>query len=85
MRNRFVLFSSALIVFTVAVFLFEAHLRSPRRRAESRRNIAASGPRSTRDCPAAETRSLVARMSVAISGALVPHVATLMRATTASK
>jgi hypothetical protein len=26
MRNRFVLFSSALIVFTVAVFLFEAHL-----------------------------------------------------------
>lgn len=26
MRNRFVLFSSALIVFTVAIFLFEAHL-----------------------------------------------------------
>jgi hypothetical protein len=26
MRNRLVLFSSALIVFTVAVFLFEAHL-----------------------------------------------------------
>ncbi|UFW40971.1 hypothetical protein [Bradyrhizobium sp. WSM471] len=25
MRNRFALFSSALIVFTVAVFLFEAH------------------------------------------------------------
>ena len=25
MRNRFALFSSALIVFTVVVFLFEAH------------------------------------------------------------
>ncbi|MCP3394596.1 hypothetical protein NLM27_38240 [Bradyrhizobium sp. CCGB12] len=33
MRNRIVLFASALIVFTVAVFLFEAHagatLRAP--------------------------------------------------------
>ena len=29
MRNRFVLFSSALIVFTVAVFLFEAHAGAP--------------------------------------------------------
>lgn len=26
MRNRYVLLSSALIVFTVAIFLFEAHL-----------------------------------------------------------
>ncbi len=25
MRNRFALFSSALVIFTVAVFLFEAH------------------------------------------------------------
>ena len=25
MRNRIVLFSSALVVFTVAIFLFEAH------------------------------------------------------------
>jgi hypothetical protein len=29
MRNRFVLFSSALIIFTVAVFLFEAHAGAP--------------------------------------------------------
>ncbi|WP_167552228.1 hypothetical protein [Bradyrhizobium sp.] len=29
MRNRFALFSSALIVFTVAVFLFEAHAGAP--------------------------------------------------------
>ncbi|XUJ36121.1 hypothetical protein ACQ5SK_13660 [Bradyrhizobium japonicum] len=31
MRNRFVLFSSALIVFTVAIFLFEAHAGAPQR------------------------------------------------------
>src|SRR3954466_8094528 len=36
------------------------------------RNIAASGPRSTRACPVAETRSLASRMSVAISGAAGP-------------
>ena len=29
MRNRFVLFSSALIVFTVAIFLFEADAGAP--------------------------------------------------------
>ncbi|MHC2575699.1 hypothetical protein ACVMHR_000438 [Bradyrhizobium diazoefficiens] len=29
MRNRIVLFSSALIVFTVATFLFEAHAGAP--------------------------------------------------------
>ncbi|WP_456617540.1 hypothetical protein [Bradyrhizobium sp. P5_C12] len=29
MRNRIVLFSSALIVFTVAIFLFEAHAGAP--------------------------------------------------------
>ena len=29
MRNRFVLFSSALIVFTFAIFLFEAHAGAP--------------------------------------------------------
>ncbi|WP_314960008.1 hypothetical protein [Bradyrhizobium cosmicum] len=29
MRNRFVLFSSALIVFTVAIFLYEAHAGAP--------------------------------------------------------
>ncbi len=34
MRNRFVLFSSALIVFTVAVFLFEAHAGAPQRAPE---------------------------------------------------
>ena len=40
MRNRFVLFSSALIVFTVAIFLSEA---TDVRRADDRsRNIAAS-------------------------------------------
>jgi len=31
MRNRIVIFSSALAVFTVAVFLFEAHAGSPLR------------------------------------------------------
>ena len=31
MRNRFALFSSAVVVFTVAVFLFEAHAGSPLR------------------------------------------------------
>jgi hypothetical protein len=29
MRNRIVIFSSALVIFTVAVFLFEAHAGSP--------------------------------------------------------
>jgi len=29
MRNRFVLFSAAFIVFTVTVFLFEAHAGAP--------------------------------------------------------
>jgi hypothetical protein len=29
MRNRFVLFSSAFIIFTVTVFLFEAHAGAP--------------------------------------------------------
>ena len=29
LRNRFVIFTSALAVFTVAVFLFEAHAGSP--------------------------------------------------------
>jgi hypothetical protein len=29
MRNRFVLFSSAFIIFTVAVFLFEAQAGAP--------------------------------------------------------
>jgi hypothetical protein len=29
MRNRFAVFSFALVVFTVAVFLFEAHAGSP--------------------------------------------------------
>jgi hypothetical protein len=29
MRNRIALFSSALIVFTVAIFLFEAHAGAP--------------------------------------------------------
>ena len=28
MRNRFVLFSSALVIFTVVIFLFEAHAGS---------------------------------------------------------
>jgi len=31
MRSRFALFSSALVIFTVAVFLFEAHAGSPER------------------------------------------------------
>ena len=35
MRNRFVLFSSALIVFTVAIFLFEAHAFAPQRAPEN--------------------------------------------------
>jgi len=29
MRNRIVLFASAVIVFTVAIFLFEAHAGAP--------------------------------------------------------
>ncbi|MFT4121161.1 hypothetical protein [Bradyrhizobium sp.] len=29
MRNRILLFSSALVVFTVAIFLFEAHAGAP--------------------------------------------------------
>ena len=31
MRNRAILFSAALVVFTVAVFLFEAHAGAPPR------------------------------------------------------
>ncbi|MBR0965123.1 hypothetical protein JQ554_09975 [Bradyrhizobium diazoefficiens] len=31
MRNRFALFSAALIIFTVAIFLFEAQAGSPQR------------------------------------------------------
>ncbi|WP_426611533.1 hypothetical protein [Bradyrhizobium sp. McL0616] len=29
MRNRFALFSSALVIFTVVIFLFEAHAGAP--------------------------------------------------------
>ncbi|MCK1737335.1 hypothetical protein IVA79_25975 [Bradyrhizobium sp. 138] len=31
MRNRITLFSSALVVFTVAIFLYEAHAGAPQR------------------------------------------------------
>jgi hypothetical protein len=34
MRNRIVLFSSALIVFSIAIFLFEAHAGGPSHAAE---------------------------------------------------
>jgi hypothetical protein len=34
MRNRFVLFSSALMIFTVVIFLFEAHAGSPQLASE---------------------------------------------------